>query len=127
MTGDRRALKIHEVTREDGALSPVSLVARARALSIAFDDAELPLADGALEAVMKRFGGPLETREVVMEVGRLDLGDGCALRHVRHLARYDVIAKDFLVYERPGEDAVCALAVTVSGALTHLARAGAGA
>ena len=112
-------MKIHETDRGDGSLASVFLVFEDGTL---FIDG-LPLVDGALRAVMKKFGRPLETSEKVVEVARMEIGDA-VLRHVRHLARYDVIARDFLVYEVPGEEPLCALAVTVSGALTHLARAG---
>ena len=117
-------LKIHEVTRADGTLAPVFLSAAGGTLSITTDDGELPLVDGALEAVMRKLGGPLDPSERVVEVGRLALDGERVLRHVRHRARYDVIARDFLAYVPPGEEALCALAVTVCAALTHLARAG---
>ena len=45
------------------------------------------------------------------------------LRHVRHLAIYDVIARDYLVYEAPHREPMCALATIVAGALGHLGRA----
>jgi hypothetical protein len=116
-------MKIHETVRADGTLVPVLLRHADGALFITTDDGELALVDGALEAVMKRFGGPLETSEPLALIAELELGDGAVLRHVRHRARYDVIARDFLVYAKPGEDALCALAITVCAALTHLARA----
>jgi hypothetical protein len=114
-------LKIHETTTATGELAPVVLEVVEGSLVI--DD--LPLPDGALEAVMKKFGGPLEDAEGgrVADVDALDLGGGRRLRHVRHLSRFDVIARDYLVYERPGEDPRCAIATTVAGALSHLARA----
>ena len=77
---------------------------------------------GAVEAVMKRFGAALDDRERLTRVASLPLGHGRALQHVRHLGVYDVIARDYLVFTN-GEDAVYAFATTVSGALTHLARA----
>lgn len=80
----------------------------------------LALPAGALEAVMKRFGGPLADDVSLLEIGALELDRG-RLRHVRHLARYDVIARDFLVLEAPGQELLCALATTVAGALEHLA------
>jgi hypothetical protein len=53
----------------------------------------------------------------------LDLGDGSALRVLRHRALYDGIARDFVVLERPGRDPVAELGVTIASALAHLARA----
>lgn len=120
-----RTLKIHETTSPDGALVPVLLVVQDGALGVASDAGVFALPDGALAAVMARFGKPLERSERVALVGALDLGGGRVLRHVRHLARYDVIARDYLVYEVAvaGEEPVCALATTVAGALEHLGRA----
>jgi len=54
------------------------------------------------------------------------LPDGEILRHVRHLAGYDVIARDYVVYESPDHETSCALAATVSAALLHLGRAAEG-
>jgi hypothetical protein len=102
-------LKIHETLTATGEASLVHL---------AIDSGE-----SALEAVMARFGAPLEPSEPLIAVATLDLGGGRAVRHVRHLALYDVIARDFVVYDVPGRDSLCALAITVSAALAHLARA----
>jgi hypothetical protein len=46
---------------------------------------------------------------------------------VRHLAGYDVIGRDYIVYEEPQSEALCALAATVAAALLHLGRAAASA
>ena len=116
-------LKIHETTRADGSLSPVFLVIDGGALAIASDETTFALPDGAVAAVMARFGKALETSERLVHGDVLDLGDGSVLRHVRHLARYDVIARDYLVYEASGREPMCALATTVAGALDHLGRA----
>ena len=116
-------LKVHETTRADGTLAPVFLVMEEGVLAIASDDGMFPLPGGALDAVMNRFGKPLEPSERLVHVDALDLGGGRVLRHVRHLARYDVIARDFLVYEATGSEPMCALATTVAGALEHLGRA----
>jgi nucleoside-diphosphate-sugar epimerase len=120
----QRRLKIHETYAATGEASLTHLTVEDGALALVLDaGAPLPLDEGALDAVMARFGGPLETSEPVIAVGALDLPGGGRVRHVRHLARYDVIARDFLVHEVPGREPVCALAVTVSAALAHLARA----
>jgi hypothetical protein len=120
MTG---ILKIHEITAASGELSAVSLQESAGALALVDDEGTLPLPDGGLEAVMARYGAPLDGASKVAVVGTLALAGGCALRHVRHLATYDVIARDYLVYEAPGKEPLCALATTVAGALDHLGRA----
>lgn len=116
-------LKIGETTREDGTLVAVHLHLDGEDLALETGGVVAPLPAGVIEPVLRRYGMPLEPDADVTEVGRLELGSATRLRHVRHLARYDVIAKDWLVYERPGEEPLCALAVTVAGALAHLARA----
>ncbi len=116
-------LKIHETTRADGSLSEVFLLAEDGRLTIASEDGTFAIPDGALAAVMQRFGKPLEPLERLAQQGVLELGGGRVLRHVRHLARYDVIARDFLVYESASGEPMCAFATTVAGALEHLGRA----
>ncbi|AKV00630.1 hypothetical protein AKJ09_07293 [Labilithrix luteola] len=116
-------LKIHEFTKPSGELGGVFLRSDGANVVLVDDEGELALPSGAVAAVMQRFGGPLEASERVVDVGALTLDDGASLRHVRHLARYDVIAKDFLVYETSDAEALCALATTVAGALAHLGRA----
>jgi hypothetical protein len=115
-------LKIHETTSASGALVDVCLQASEGALALVFDAGTLPLPEGALEAVMNRYGLPLDPSSELVPVATLPLGEGRALRHVRHLATYDVIARDYLVYDAPGKDPLCVLATTVAGALDHLAR-----
>ncbi len=116
-------LKVHESTTARGDLSPVYVRDDGGALVVVTAEGDFPLPDGALDAVMARYGKPLEPGEALAGVATLDLGAGRALRHVRHLARFDVIARDYLVYDRPDGEALCALATTVAGALEHLARA----
>lgn len=117
-------MKIHETTTADGALSATHLRVADGVVEIAADGdgaGALALPDGAIERVMTRYGAPVEEGTKLTEVDAIDLG-GARLRHVRHLARYDVIAKDWLLYERDGEEPICALANTVAAALVHLAR-----
>jgi hypothetical protein len=119
---------VDELTRADGTLSPVFLRVSGDALEIVIDPEPLLLPRGALEAVMRRFGRPLEPSTHaggLVEVGALDLGPAAEgrLRHVRHRAFFDVIARDYLIYEAPGSEPLCALAITVAGALGHLGRA----
>lgn len=121
-------LRIHETTTASGALSQVFLrVDDDGALNLVSDEEALALPALSLDHVMARFGRPLEPGERVAEVGTLDLGDGHVMRHVRHLGRYDVIARDYLIYSVPGHEPLCALATTVAGALAHLGRAAAAA
>jgi len=83
----------------------------------------LPLPAGALDAVMKRYGKPLDAPEQEMMVDeRLELGDGAALVRFRFLRRYDVIARDYLVLYRQGAEPLCEMATSIAAALDHLAR-----
>ena len=122
-------LKIDEHTQDDGSLAGIFLEKDEVGLAIAVgggSPARHPLPEGALEAVMARFGKALEPTEKLTFVAELELGDGRRLRHARHLARYDVIARDFLIYEAPGDEPLAALATWVAGALVHLGGAASG-
>lgn len=112
-------MKIHEVTEDDGSLSPIELVGSETGdgLAIKRGGKTLPLPEGALDAVMKRYGQELDPAAKVTHVDTLWIGDKSVV-HVRHLDFYDVIARDWLVYEGKA-----ALATMVAAALEHLARA----
>lgn len=114
-------LKIHESTQAEGSFERVFLKRDGDALLVVRATESLALPEGALDAVMARYGRPLDADVTLVDVDALELDGGKRLRHVQHLARYDVIARDFLVLEAPGTDALCALATTVAGALEHLA------
>ena len=124
MTG-AAGLKVHEAFTTEGRLVATHLRVEPRtgALVIADEEGAFPLPDGALVRVMDRYGAPLEPTERVQDVAVLEIGGGARIRHVRHLARYDVIARDYLVYEAPDIPPTCALATTVAAALGHLGRA----
>lgn len=113
-------LKIHEFILPSGELSSVLLRREAERLLLVSEDGELELPTGALRAVMLRYGAPFDVDAMSQSQGSLDLGAGASLRHVRHLAGYDVIARDYLVYSEPGLEAVCAMATNVAGALRYL-------
>jgi hypothetical protein len=120
-------LKIHELTSDTGALEGVFLrvTAGGALLELVEPSGTLPVPSGALEKVMVRYGAPFDADARIDVVGELDLGDGRRLRQVRHLAGYDVIARDYLVLEQHDGESLCALGTTVAGALQHLARAAA--
>jgi|GEM_PF-677079 len=120
-------LKIHEFILPNGELSSVSLRREAERLLLVSEDGELMLPAGALRAVMLRYGAPFDADAMSHSQGSLELGAGASLRHVRHLAGYDVIARDYLVYSEPGLEAVCAMATNVAGALRYLGLAAKGA
>ena len=116
-------LRIHEFSSEGGELSSVHLRHTGDQLEIVTDDGAWALPPGALPAVLTRFGAPFDEHARSSLIASLPLGEGESLRHVRHLAGYDVIARDYLVYERADGEALCALAATVAAALLHLGRA----
>ena len=113
-------LKIHEFILPNGELSSVLLRCEAERLLLVSDDGDLELPAGALRAVMLRYGAPFDADAMSHSQGSLELEAGASLRHVRHLAGYDVIARDYLVYAEPGLEPVCAMATNVAGALRYL-------
>lgn len=94
-----------------------------------------PLPPGAVEAVMKRYGKPLESASVLrgtIESLALDGAlpaahahheGGLRLVRFRHLARFDVVARDYVALVGPRAEPICELATAVTSALFHLARA----
>jgi hypothetical protein len=116
-------LKIGESSSENGELAAIFLSFESGTLLLFDSQGKLPLPQGALEAVMARFGAPFDPNQRILEVAQLELTTGHKLRHVRHLAGYDVISRDYLVFDRPDASPLCALAATVSAALAHLGRA----
>ncbi|HKO51842.1 MAG TPA: hypothetical protein VJV79_29235 [Polyangiaceae bacterium] len=116
--------KIHEFSSASGELSSVYLRQQLdEQLEIVSEDGVWRLPHGALYAVLARFGAPFDADAASSLIATLRLAEGESLRHVRHLAGYDVIARDYLVYEHPNGEALCALAATVAAALLHLGQA----
>jgi len=116
-------ITIHETTDDAGARVRTRLAQVEGGPALRIGEELLPLPDGALEAVMKRYGKPLDAQAGDMMVDeRLELGDGRALVRFRFMRRYDVIARDYLVlYEAEG-DPLCEMATSIAAALDHLAR-----
>lgn len=118
-------LKIHELTSETGELGGVFLrvAGDGQTLELVDPTVTSPLPSGALEKVLARYGAPFDPEAPIAVIGELALGDGRRLRQIRHLAGYDVIARDYLVLDVPSGESLCALGTTVAGALQFLARA----
>lgn len=116
-------ITIHETTDDAGALVRTRLSNEGGVLALTVGAEVLPLPEGALDAVMKRYGKALDAPESEMMIDeRLDLGEGCTLVRFRFMRRYDVIARDYLVLHRPDAEALCEMATAITAALEHLAR-----
>ena len=72
----------------------------------------------AIDRVMTRYGKPVEAG-VALEGDSLELG-GYRLRRLRFHARVDTEGRDYLVWERPGEEPLAAVATMVTAALRYL-------
>lgn len=115
-------LIIDERARSDGARERTYLELVDGKLALRFDDALVAIVEhAALDAVMRRYGKPLAD-DIVLSGPTLELGAGRKISILRHRARYDVLEKDYLVYEAPGREPVAELATSVSAALAHLVR-----
>ncbi len=82
------------------------------------DARELPAV--ALERVMARFGKPLDDG-IAADGDALALGDG-RLRRLRFHAAVDATGRDYLVWERDGQEPLAVLATTATAAVLHLLR-----
>ncbi|MDB4956153.1 MAG: hypothetical protein JWO36_3722 [Myxococcales bacterium] len=74
----------------------------------------------ALDRVMCRYGKPLED-DIVLDGEVLELGDAHKLRRLRFHAIVDAEARDYLVWERPGEPPLAVIATHAAAALRYLA------
>jgi len=116
--------KIHEFSSLNGELCGVYLrVVDAQELEIVSEDGAWLLPQGALRAVLARFGAPFDAAASISPIAILELPNEQSLHHVRHLAGYDVIARDYMVYHAPPDEPLCALSATVAAALLHLGKA----
>jgi hypothetical protein len=78
------------------------------------------LSVGAVERVMVRYGRPLDDA-IRLDGEGLDLGGGRRLRRLRYHAPVDAIARDYLVWERPGGPPLAVIAGHATAALHYLA------
>ncbi len=76
----------------------------------------------ALDRVMVRFGRALDP-EIPLVGPTLDCGANRVLRRLRFHAIVDAEARDYLIWERPGEEPLAVIATTATAALRHLALA----
>jgi hypothetical protein len=115
-------LVIDEHLADDGTRVPIALRIEGDEVLLVELQGARRLPPGAIEAVFARFAGELADDVAVPHPG-VTLPGGARLRPLRHLAAFDVIARDYLVLEPANGPATVVLGVTVAGALRHLARA----
>ncbi len=113
-------LLVHETLSPEGANERVYIACSDGAITLVEGEAEVEIPEAILFRVFARYGNPLEP-SVRIEGPSLGLPSGARITHLRFLARYDVIAKDYLVLERPGEEPLVELATGIVAALQHLA------
>lgn len=77
------------------------------------------LSIAALDRVMVRYGRPLE-EGVTLDGDALDVGEGRRLRRFRFHAVVDAEGRDYLVWERPGEEALAVVATHATAAIRYL-------
>jgi hypothetical protein len=118
-------LLLHERTRDDGSVERTFLESagsedEALALRVEGEPPRtVPIE--VLAAVMKRYGRALDSAiTIASDAERIALPGGRAVVHFRHLARYDVIARDWIVWMEPDAEPLAELATAVSAALRHL-------
>jgi hypothetical protein len=118
----RARLLLHEATQPNGQLETSWLELAGDELALRSGDAE-PLAVPlrVLAGVMRRYGRPLAD-ETSLTGPELLLPSGERLTLLRHLARFDVVAKDYLVFEAPGDAPLAELATAVTAALSFVAK-----
>lgn len=127
-------ITIHEHTGDDGSLVRTLLSIEDERLVLTSGTESLVVPDGALPAIMRKFGKPLDPdvalalregapdqHELHVEE-RLALDGSRELVRFRFLHRYDVVARDYLAWMVAGEEPVCELSTAVTAALDHLAR-----
>jgi hypothetical protein len=117
-------LLLHERLDERGASICTWVETLDGELWVVTDGGErLGLPAGAIQAVMRRYAKPLQDPPEETGESPLMLEDKSVLFRMRFLPTYDVISKDYLVWQVPGEHPVAELATHVTAALEHLARA----
>jgi len=77
------------------------------------------LSIAAVDRVMGRYGLPLEAG-LRVDGDSLDLGEGRCLRRFRFHAKVDAEPRDYLVWERRGEEPIAVLATHATAALRYL-------
>jgi hypothetical protein len=115
-----RVLLLDERIRDDGTSARSWATLAGERVRISDDDgADGELSIAALDRVMCRYGRPLDP-EIALEGEVLELPNGRRLRRLRHHAPVDATGRDYLVWERPGEEPLAVVATMVAAALRYL-------
>lgn len=117
-------LLLHETFGDGDRPLAVTLTREPGRLVLSYPGGATELEAEVVVAVMARYGKELDP-SVEVRGPSLALDDAHTLVRIRHLARYDVIARDFVVLVRPDGAPLVELATSVAGALVHLAEAAA--
>jgi hypothetical protein len=116
----RRVLLLDERIRSDGTHARTWAALAGVRIRISDDDGaagELSLA--ALDRVMGRYGRPLDPA-IRLDGDALHLPGGRRLRRLRHHAPVDATGRDYLVWERAGEEPLAVVATMAAAALRYL-------
>jgi hypothetical protein len=112
-------LLLDERIRSDGAHSCTWASCDGERLQLRDDDgAAGELALGVIDQVMRRYGRPLDDA-IALDGDSLRCGD-YTLRRLRHRAVVDAEPRDYLVWERPGEERLVCVAATATAAWRFL-------
>ena len=115
----RAVLLLDERILADGTHAKCFASAAGDRIKIQDDDGthgELSLT--AVDRVMTRYGRPLENG-VALEGEFLTIGE-YRLRRLRYHARVDAEGRDYLVWERPGDEPLAVVATMATAALRYL-------
>jgi hypothetical protein len=116
----RRVLLLDERIRGDGTRARSWVTLAGERVRISDDDgAAGELSVAALDRVMCRYGRPLDPA-IRLDGDALHLPGGHRLRRLRHHAPVDATGRDYLVWERPGEEPLAVVATMATAALRYL-------
>jgi hypothetical protein len=113
-------LKIHETYTADGTAQASYLKVEDGELCLVLPDYEVVIPSSILVRIFERYGKPLDEQVDLTGAISLTVEEGTSVHSLRHLARFDVIAKDYLVLKRTGKEPLAELSVSIYGALMHL-------
>lgn len=116
----RRVLLLDERIRTDGTRARTWAAPAGERVRISDDDgADGELSVAGLDRVMCRYGRPVDP-EIRLDGEALELPGGHRLRRLRHRALVDATGRDYLVWERPGEEPLAVVATMATAALRYL-------